>query len=1138
MGKKKGVKKNAGPTVSYTTEELFQILQKLTSNETSTVKEGEKLLSPFLQHHSCIGPLMTQVMGSPDLSVKMQAAILLKRKVSGHFGKFNAAEQAQLKMQLMQMVTSEPDKTVSVALSGAIASVAFATFSNNGSWDELFAGLMTLHKDPSEVLRARNYNILAQLAEKVSEHLKPHVTTIAQMLVLGCGDDHASVKVEAMQATTSFISNLSDSPEVMAFEPVMRPLFGVMQQCLQDNEQVVEEGLDVIQEAVTMEFPLVNGHIDALVPFVVHIIENADLETALKGSAAHTLVALVENRPKLISKANMVPPILQAMTNLIAQADPAKAGKLFVMGGNEKEGILEDEDEDFEEEESARLPGYILDAMAINIPSKFFVAPALQITASCMSSADSNQRKAGCALLGLIAEGCADHLRTILQQVLPPLLGSVQDQEYYVREVACFALGQMSEHCQPEILTFNQSVLPVIFQALDDPHQSIQTTICWVLEMFCEYLQPETLKPFLGPMLEKLCNLLNNPSRNIKEMALTAISATATASEKNFVPYTAQICGLLHPIIFLQGEKEETIRGRALESLSHISLAIGKEEFRPYFGESMRAAGQALKEDSDTLAEYVLVFFTNACKTMGDEFAGYLPEIMPFITDRLESDEIIKFAGSDDEDEEDEDGQAQIDNGDDEEYEDVDDDSDDDVYYAPEEGFVHAKKAGICCLGTFAESCPEQYYQYMSTSVPAVMEHGCKSIHESIQAESMETLSHFVKCAAVNAGIKEKPKMNVLVEPEPAAAEMFNTVVRTALLTLLTTIKMNKHKSVVGAALGATGEVLMNVGVIALNFDMTNADMKWSGAMANILMGLMLELLQEKAPCQVGVEAKEEEDEDDEDHDQHIPDALSELVGDLSRALGPQFLPIFDQFFPALLKYTKPSRSHSDRCMALGCFGDVVKELGPGAVKYAEAVLPAVQNGLGDQMESVRRNAAFCVGQLVAATNKLLVPHFPQILQLLAPLCQRSAESSTGDDGGADVDNALSAVCRLIREAPEAVPLGQVLPVILTALPLRADHDEGENIYDCLITVLQSGSPDVVPLFNDFITAFSAPLVASSKSTRTTKTMLQTAVQSMATSAQFSAPLQAAIAAVADEDAKTAVTAAANGTLVISEEDK
>ena len=44
-------------------------------------------------------------------------------------------------------------------------------------------------------------------------------------------------------------------------------------------------------------------------------------------------------------------------------------------------------------------------------------------------------------MLGVIAEGCCDAMRQGLSTILPVLLASIQDPEYFVRECACFALG-------------------------------------------------------------------------------------------------------------------------------------------------------------------------------------------------------------------------------------------------------------------------------------------------------------------------------------------------------------------------------------------------------------------------------------------------------------------------------------------------------------------------------------------------------------------------------------------------------------------------------------------------------------------------------------------------------------------------
>jgi hypothetical protein len=269
------------------------------------------------------------------------------------------------------------------------------------------------------------------------------------------------------------------------------------------------------------------------------IVQNKDYDVAVKQSAGQTLMNIIESRPKLVAKKNLVGPTLALLMEMIAKEDASAAGSLFSFSN--PDGILddEDEDEDFSPDmDVQKLAQTIIDCMAIHIPSKYFVEPALTLCGQGMTSPDPQMRKAGCAVLGVIAEGCSDRIRENLSEILPRLLAAIQDPEFYVRECACFALGQFSEHCQPDILHYNQLVLPVIFQALDDPRPTVQSTSCYVLEYFCEGLQPETLRPYLAPLMTKLATLLQSEAKTTREMALTAIAATAVAAEIDFLPFS------------------------------------------------------------------------------------------------------------------------------------------------------------------------------------------------------------------------------------------------------------------------------------------------------------------------------------------------------------------------------------------------------------------------------------------------------------------------------------------------------------------------------------------------------------------------------------------------------------------------
>jgi len=984
--------------------ELVGVLSMLSVNDTEVVKRGEKMLEAFLKHPGCLAALMHQVGQSSDVAVRTHAALLLKKRIFKHYKKFPQNEQQQLKAQLLGLMVAEPNKAASTALAGAVAMLAKAIFSAEQSWEELFQTLLQLAQNPNEALRALDYNLLGQLAEHVAGYLKPHMTTIAQMFVAGCNDPSAAVKKEAMGATTSFLKELADLPEVMHLECVIPPMIEVMQQCLASgDEDVVAEGLDVIQESLASEQPLANNHLERLVPFVMTILQTDQYDVAVKQSAGQTIMTIVENRPKLLAKKQLVAPILAAMVQMIAASDASAAGSLF--SHHNHDGILKDEendddddDEDYTPEmELTRLSQMIIDVMAISIPSKHFLQPALSLAAQGMSSQDANMRKAGCAVLGVIAEGCCDDLRQILPQILPALLQGVQDPEYFVREVACFALGQFAEHCQPDILHHNQQVLPVIFLALDDPRPTIQSTSCYALEMFCENLQPETLRPFLVPLMTKLATLIQSEERTTREMALTAMASTAVAAELEFLPFTPAICSIIQQMIFITDPKQFSLRGRALECLGHIALAIGKDNFQPYFAMGMQSAAEGLRmeDENDVLKEFSYVFIANAAKAMGKEMAPLLGEIIPtLITVVMESEVVYQ----DDEDNEQDGGgggsaaSAVTTTSGAEDLDDDDEDEDDQVFVNFGEAFINGKKAALTALGALAEHTGEHFFPHLPGTLECLTHDVVyESTHEAIRAESVAILQHLVTAAATQQGIVEPATRE---KPVVSLSAATTEVAQKSLLYCLKAIENDPSKKTVAAAVESISGILTHLGAVALHLPCVEEGENWDGPVANVLLVLVLKLLSEKSECQTQkvaadtciyiyiykinihiytythtdmhkhthahtntrththkhlfhkyahthththihtytythththIHTKVEHDDDEEDdHDSLVIDAVSDLIGVLARVIGPGFEQYFDTMKDPLLKYCKPSRPHTDRSMALGCFAEVL----------------------------------------------------------------------------------------------------------------------------------------------------------------------------------------------------------------------
>lgn len=513
---------------------LSGVLNLLSANDSSTIKQGEKLLKPVLKKPQFLLSLLNQISISPVAEIRHHAALLLKKKVGGLFKKLMTSHQAAIKSQLLAVLATEPEKSVAVAIAGCIAATAKVSYSLGAEWMELFQTIMTLAQSPTESHRVLNYSLLEQLPEAIIDNLRPHTATLVQMFVAGCQDPSLAVSKAAMAATSAYINSLhADAEEVMQLQAVLTPILTVMANCLQTDELVVSDGLDVFQECLLMKQPLINDHLEALVPFVVGIIQNDAYDQPLRAAAGQTLMSIMENRPKLAAKKNLVAPTLACLAGIIAKS--TENAKMFNLA--ETTGTLEEEEDIDDETAMLQLAHMCIDTMALHIPSKHFIEPALALCSQGMQSPDASMRKAGCAILGLIVEGCSDPIRPLLPTIVPALVNAAADADMNTKEMACFALGQFSEHCVPEILSFHNIVLPALYNALDDPRVNILTTACYVLEMFCEFLDQESLRPFLQALLTKLGALLQHPNDQVQGTALAAISSIVLAAELEILPY-------------------------------------------------------------------------------------------------------------------------------------------------------------------------------------------------------------------------------------------------------------------------------------------------------------------------------------------------------------------------------------------------------------------------------------------------------------------------------------------------------------------------------------------------------------------------------------------------------------------------
>lgn len=174
-------------------------------------------------------------------------------------------------------------------------------------------------------------------------------------------------------------------------------------------------------------------------------------------------------------------------------------------------------------------------------------------------------------------------------------------------------------------------------QLVNDP--ATQRTACTALDALLE-VSHNVIEQYLPLIMERLAGLLETAPIAVKSVIIGAIGSAAHASRDRFLPYFQPTMERLQHFLILTGEGEEQeLRGITMDAVGTFAEAVGKDVFRPYFSDMMKQAFEGMQLGSARLRECSFLFFGVMAKVFEDEFAPYLPNVVPALVQSLEQNE-------------------------------------------------------------------------------------------------------------------------------------------------------------------------------------------------------------------------------------------------------------------------------------------------------------------------------------------------------------------------------------------------------------------------------------------------------------------------------------------------------------------
>ncbi|XP_067389258.1 LOW QUALITY PROTEIN: importin-4 [Emydura macquarii macquarii] len=1027
---------------------LGHLLGELLQPDTGRLQRATAQLREAFRHPEVLPQLCQLLSGAQDPQIRQLAAVLLRQRLTKHWRKLSPEERDRLKSLVLGALQQEAEHQVSVALAQLAA--LLLRQEGPGGWPQLLQLIQQGTHGPDPHRRQVSLLVLSSALDSDPEGLAPHYPALLRLLHGTLGQHgQPGALYYGLRGLAAMAPGLGPR-HLNLLRSLVPKVISAVRQLIPVNEVHATEAMEVFDELLESEASVVVQHLADVVAFCLEVASNRALGDALRAKALCTLSFLIKLRGKAVVKQRLLPPLLDTLFPILGAEPPP--------------GQLDAEDEEDADElggaevqNPKHVAAQVIDMLALHLPPEKLFPQLMPRLEPALQSPRPYERKAGLLCLAVLAEGCGDHIRTRhLQSLLGVICQALADESLVVRGAALFALGQFSENLQPDIGAFAGEVLPLLLSYLGglDPAQGGHLAKAYyALENFVENLGPR-VEPFLPALMELTLGALRAPGGpRPKELAISALGAVASAAQGAMGPYLPHVLEQLRRFLPPAAPQEQhPLQCQAVETLGALARALGAPfgalaEESCHLGLSL-AEGQ---DDPDLRRCTFSLFGALAC-AVGDELAPHLPRIVTLLLYSLRSTEGLvppdgggsSFLLFEDEEEE-----AEVE-GDEDLAGEEDEEEEEELFgLSVESAYMAEKEDAVAALGEIAANASVAFLPYVESCVPEV--HKLLEFpHVGVRKAAYEALGQL--CIGLHRACEQEPS-----QPHGAALQR---LLGGALPALARGARRERERLVALAALEALGAVLGRCRQEAL---------REPGRLGELCSALRA-VLEHKTACQDDGLDEDEDDEEQAELDAMVLEYAGEGIPPLAAAAGGDaFAPYFAGFLPLLLNKLKPSCSVAERSFAVGTLAETLGGLGRATAPFVPRLLPPFLAAARDPDPEVRSNGVFALGALAEHGGEALLPHYPAVLAQLA--------GGSAQEPSARVrDNVCGAVARMILSQPQALPLGQVFPALLRALPLTEDLEENKTVFRCIQFLYETQPQQVLEQVGEVVRASSTVL--------------------------------------------------------------
>uniref|UniRef100_A0A0N5AHD8 Importin N-terminal domain-containing protein n=1 Tax=Syphacia muris TaxID=451379 RepID=A0A0N5AHD8_9BILA len=607
-----------------TLQEFHSLVTRMLSNENETRKVAEEQYDQI--PNNAKGQLLFHLFLDQSAAVQVRSLcmVLLRRALSSYWEEIWVAwdekTREQFCNQLLKSAAEEQDSLLRKRLADVIAEVARYTVDENSgrqTWTGVLQFLELCTSSEVPALRETGMILIENVPSIFGCAQSNYIAGIKQMFqnsLLYVAQ--SSVRTAAVRAYVSFMcENEGDDKVLRALSDQVPAVVQVCQHVVA-TESDDDVPLQCLCDLATSVPKTLQPHLNSIFELCLSTVADKEKDDSYRHSALEVVVSLCESATAIVKKkaARYIPNMLEQCLSLMTE-----------LSDETEEWLTCDDADDDTEEEWVLNDDYIafcvinvgigessLDRISCSLGGKSVLAPFLQLVSHLISDNENwKNRHAGIMGLSTVGEGCKRQMEPLIQDIVNNILPFLQDPHPRVRYAACNALGQMSTDFAPTLQKkcHERVVQGLCSQLIELKCPRVAAHAGAALVNFSEDCPKAIISIYLPKIMEKLEYVLEATFKQLQEcgkklvleQVITTIASVADAAQDQFIAfYDRLITPLKYILANAKSENLRELRGKTIECISLIGLAVGKERFSEDANEIMQMllANQQYFQDS------------------------------------------------------------------------------------------------------------------------------------------------------------------------------------------------------------------------------------------------------------------------------------------------------------------------------------------------------------------------------------------------------------------------------------------------------------------------------------------------------------------------------------------------------------